>query len=62
MVGFARVYNNVHWFSDTVLAAIITHSIASYVVNFDKDKKNQPDKFSFGFNPIENKINIILRF
>ncbi len=36
MVGFARIYQNVHWLSDTFLAGVISYNVASYVMNFEK--------------------------
>ncbi len=39
LVALARIYHNVHWLSDTFFAAVMSYSIADYVVNFDNDKE-----------------------
>lgn len=41
IVGMARIYHNVHWLSDTVLAGFIGYSVASYVVHFSDRKRNK---------------------
>lgn len=46
LVAAARIYNNNHWLSDTFLAAILSYSIAHYVVHFDNQSKEQ--KIAFG--------------
>lgn len=45
MVGAARIYNNHHWLSDTVLGGFIGYSIASYIVSFDERNKIQKNSF-----------------
>ena len=37
MVGMARIYHNVHWISDTFLAAMISYNVADFVVHHDKE-------------------------
>lgn len=38
LVGIARVYHNVHWFSDAFFAAAIGYTFADYVVNYDVEE------------------------
>jgi len=33
LVGFGRIYNNHHWFSDVVAGAILGYAIGEFVVN-----------------------------
>ncbi|MEJ2544068.1 MAG: phosphatase PAP2 family protein, partial [Calditrichaceae bacterium] len=51
MVGAARIYNNRHWLSDTILGGFIGYSTASYVVHYDERNKNP--KISFYGNVIQ---------
>jgi len=37
LVGLARIYHNVHWVSDTFLAAIISYNVADFIVHFNKE-------------------------
>ncbi len=65
MVGAARIYNNHHWLSDTVLGGFIGYSTASYIVSFDERNKNP--KISFYGHEIQpylsgNEVGINLYF
>ena len=65
MVGAARIYNNHHWLSDTVLGGFIGYSTASYIVSFDE--RNKIQKISFYGNEIQpyfsgNEVGINLYF
>lgn len=62
MVGFARIYHNVHWFSDTFLAAMLSYSIASYVVDFDSEQTDMTKHVTFSFNPVQNLLGVKLTF
>ena len=57
LVALARIYHNVHWLSDTFLAAIMSYSIANYVVNFDNDKDT-----NFSIKPYMNGISLQYHF
>lgn len=39
MVGYARIYNNQHWFSDVVLGAVLGYFIAEYVISHHSNRK-----------------------
>ncbi|HVO74246.1 MAG TPA: phosphatase PAP2 family protein [Ignavibacteriaceae bacterium] len=41
LVGFARIYHNVHWFSDTVLGAAIGYFVGNFVRNHSINQKIQ---------------------
>jgi membrane-associated phospholipid phosphatase len=43
LVGAARIYNNVHWFSDTVMGGAIGYFIGDFV---NKHRTNQPPQKS----------------
>jgi membrane-associated phospholipid phosphatase len=53
LVGFARIYHNAHWFSDTVLGAAIGYFVGRFVMNHPTNQKiekvpqNQNISFSF---------------
>ncbi len=38
--GFARIYNNQHWFSDVILAGIVGYSVADFITNNDHKTQN----------------------
>jgi membrane-associated phospholipid phosphatase len=53
LVGYSRIYHNVHWFSDTVLGAAIGYFVARFVRNHSIERgihttpQNQNLSFSF---------------
>jgi membrane-associated phospholipid phosphatase len=53
LVGFARIYHNAHWFSDTVLGAAIGYFVGRFVMNHPTNQKiekvPQNQNFSFSF-------------
>jgi len=55
LVGLARIYHGVHWFSDTILGAAIGYFVGRFVINhsINQQIKKAPDKenilFSFFF-------------
>jgi len=57
MVGVARIYHNVHWISDTFLAALISYNVADFVVNFNSQENN-----NFKLYPSFNGIQIRMYF
>ena len=60
MVGFARIYHNEHWVSDTFLAGAISYSVASYVVNFENRQKER--KFNSNFSIFLSPNGITAKF
>ena len=56
MVGFARIYHNVHWISDTFLAAMISYNVADYVVHFDKEDNDEGFTIYPSFNGLRIRI------
>jgi len=57
MVGLARIYHNVHWISDTFLAAVISYNIADFVVHHNKQ-----DDQGFSLYPSFNGFQIRFYF
>ncbi|KAA3614882.1 MAG: phosphatase PAP2 family protein [Calditrichaeota bacterium] len=61
MVGFARIYHNVHWLSDTFFAGIISYSVASFVMNYNNSPKEN-NSVNFSISPGPNRITASIRF
>ncbi len=57
MVGVSRIYHNVHWLSDTFLAAAISYGVANYVVNFEYTDEN-----SISLSPTVNGLSVKVYF
>jgi membrane-associated phospholipid phosphatase len=55
MVGFSRIYNNKHWFSDVLMGAIIGYFTAKFVTNQRKNISSSE------VNLPTNKIVILIR-
>jgi membrane-associated phospholipid phosphatase len=50
LTAYQRIYSNNHWFSDTVLAAIIGTVVGNALVKINEDRASEQD--------IENKFSI----
>ncbi|MCS7053292.1 MAG: phosphatase PAP2 family protein [Ignavibacterium sp.] len=55
LVGFSRIYNNKHWFSDVLMGAIIGYYTAKFVLNRDKNYSSD------NINLPTNKIVFLIR-
>ncbi len=62
MVGFARIYHNVHWLSDTFLAGVISYSVANYVVNYESRQMETHSPLNFSLYPGPNGITLSVQF
>ena len=61
LVGMARIYHNMHWFSDTVLGAAMGYYIGEFVTNHStNNKKENPDPVTIV--PSGNLINLRISF
>jgi len=56
LVGMARIYHNMHWFSDTVLGAALGYYIGEFVVNHPVNNEEKPAPVSI--IPAGNLVNI----
>lgn len=55
LTGFARVYNNQHWFSDVFVGALLGITSGIHVINEEKKRQNKSDSklsFHIGLNRI----------
>lgn len=57
------IYSNNHWFSDTVLAAIIGTVVGNVLVKINEDRSNEEDSENkLSVHPIFNNLGIHLNF
>ena len=56
LVGYARIYNNQHWFSDVFLGAALGYFIGEFVINHKSNQKIQSDKIAVPQPVISFKI------
>lgn len=49
---FQRIYDDKHWFSDTILAAVIGYTIGKAVVKFDNDQKTNYNLILSNYNTV----------
>jgi membrane-associated phospholipid phosphatase len=60
LVGMARIYHNMHWFSDTVLGAALGYYIGEFVVNHPANNDDKPAPVSV--MPVGNLVNFKIMF
>lgn len=61
-VGMARIYHNMHWFSDTVLGAALGYSIGEFVSNHSSNNKDTDDIAPVTLTPMGNLVNLRINF
>ncbi len=66
LTAYQRIYSNNHWFSDTVLAAIIGTVVGNALVKinddrFDQDEKEGRINISPGYNQFEFQLTFSLK-
>jgi len=59
LVGYARIYNNQHWFSDVLMGAAIGYFSGEFVNNHNTNENEQTQLNIF---PMPNGIAVQLRF
>ncbi len=61
LTGFARIYNNQHWFSDVFVGALLGLTSGFHVINEERKRENNSESrlsFNIGFNRIGIKYAI----
>jgi len=63
LTAYQRIYSNNHWFSDTVLAAIIGTVVGNALVKINEDRANEEDdENKFSINPSFNHLGLQIKF
>ena len=63
LTAYQRIYSNNHWFSDTVLAAIIGTVVGNTLVKINEDRTNEEDNENkFSFHPSFNQFGLQINF
>jgi len=63
LTAYQRIYSNNHWFSDTVLAAIIGTVVGNALVKINEDRANEEDsKNKFSIQPSFNQFGLQINF
>jgi len=63
LTAYQRIYSNNHWFSDTVLAAIIGTVVGNTLVKINEDRINEEDNENkFSIHPSFNHLGLQINF
>lgn len=52
LTAFQRIYEDQHWFSDTVFAATVSTIVGRAIVNYDEDREKERNGSSISFYPV----------
>ena len=62
LTAYQRIYSNNHWFSDTVLAAIIGTVVGNALVKINDDRFDEDENNKFSIYPEFNSFGMQLTF